>query len=117
MTEVCKRSDGLFRGPAYPSLMALWSLDLDIPEKEIMSMAFPIGEFPLKVKAEICFRQDLRRNGGDSASLQYKGVCCADSNQSQDAEGSCQGCLGGSSPRLNGFFCESCPIGFEPRGG
>ena len=49
-----------------------------------------------------------------------KPECCIDSGKYYDQLAylkeptSCKTCPANSVPRLNGYFCESCPVGYEP---
>ena len=96
--------------------MAQWYLYIGLPIAQKESIPYPTGTFNIKVKAEICFRQRVnRRHAGKKASDKNDGVCCHDLKQYSDRNGICKKCAEGSSPRLNGYFCESCPPGHSPR--
>jgi len=112
VSDVCARSDGLFHGPVYPSLMALWQVNFKIPADVKKSLPFPSGPLMLKVEAEICYRQSGQ--GRELKEKRASGACCIDSKQYLDKDQNCQNCPSASFPRLNGYFCESCPKGFEP---
>ena len=111
--DACIRSDGLFDGPIYPSLMARWKIDFAIPTSLKQALPFPVDQINLKVEAEICFRKSFVRK--QVIERATSGSCCADSDKYTRANRECQSCPEGSSPRLNGYFCESCPSGSTPR--
>ena len=109
--DVCVRSYGEFSGPYYPSLTSLWRIHFNIPIEAKNSLPYPIGPFYLKVKAEICFDQMSSKK---SSKNSRRNTCCAEGEGKHytDRKGICQICPGESVPRLNGYFCELCPVGF-----
>ena len=119
LPDICRRSDGFFAGPIYPSLMSLWNVSFDIPTDYKRIKPFPVGTFYLQAEAEICFRYNGRMTGfhRDTKMRNHNRSCCSDSGRYADANEDCQLCPVGSSPRLNGYFCESCPPGYQPADG
>ena len=73
--------------------------------------------FPLQVDAEICYRTSHKEAKLVDRAAMNNGGCCADKGKYVGADGACKGCPEGPSPRLNGYYCESCPIGYEPKKG
>ena len=51
----------------------------------------------------------------DTQEVKSTGQCCMNKVQSMDENGNCIACPENSLPRLNGYFCESCPAGFGVR--
>ena len=110
--NICRTSDGNFKGNIYPSLLSLWNLKVAIPIREKRSLPYPVGTFYLKAKAEICFRD---RPGINTMMRLGDTICCGTEGKYSDVNEDCQECPKGSVSRLNGYYCESCPIGYEPR--
>ena len=114
--DYCQHSDGMFSGPLFPSLLSKWILEFNIPEKEKDYQFYPIGPFSLKVKAEICFRDVSKKKSSVYTRANPSGVaCCATLGKFLNRSGDCDKCPEGSSPRFEGFFCEACPAGYEPK--
>ena len=114
--DVCARSDGKFHGPVYPSLMALWQVEFKIPKDLRVNLPFPVKPIMLKVEAEICYRQASRKREEEEEEEKrsVSGRCCASKNQFLSKDHTCQKCPPKSVPKLNGYYCESCPKGYEP---
>ena len=114
LEEVCQSYEGMFTKPIYPSLLGLWKISFEIPAYLKVQRPFPVGPFYLKARAEICFRGNMNANiSYDENAAISTGSCCAYSNMYQDESGTCLPCPSGSSPRLNGYYCESCPPGYQ----
>jgi len=108
-----------FRFP-YPSLLSRWKVEYKKSKKKKMAMPFPTGEFRLKVGAEICYRrknQGKKKHRSSEGFVQRQEIdqCCTRTGHYADDEGECHTCQNGK-PRLNGYYCESCPVGYEPFG-
>merc|ERR1719282_480476 len=112
VADICQTSSGKFAGPIYPSLMAIWNVTFDIPIRYKTHQPFPTTPFQLSVEAEICFRYNQRKKDDHA---KFSGSCCADNGRYSDINEDCRLCPKNSVPRLHGYFCESCPIGHEPR--
>ena len=112
LKNVCVQSDGHFVFP-YPSLMALWQVKFRIPTDLRVNQPFPTSPIMLKVEAEFCYRQS-RRKREEEEERSASGACCAASNRFLRKDQTCQKCPPNSVPKLHGYYCESCPKGFEP---
>ena len=111
LRDFCMRSEGLFQGPIYPSLMSLWRVFFKIPLELKQDLPYPVNAIDLKVEAEICFRKSFAKRDVEEKE-EKQSECCADSQMYEDKNGDCKRCPKNSSSRLNGYFCESCPAGF-----
>jgi len=128
----CAVDSGNFDGPPYPSLMNKWKVDLSLEYgKKRVAAPFPVpgpvGRLYLKVAAEICFdkknRETIARRSHDyhrvNSPSSLIALCggvrynCGRSWFSNHPD-ECWDCPRGSRPRHDGYYCESCPAGFEP---
>jgi len=130
--DLCMKSDGSFPGPVYPLLTSsLWKIDIKLPANFRQKLLRPVNEFNLRVEAEICYRRRSfpgMHSGSEqpwiktavTTSLQTPPPnpdCCATYLKYYDeSRDDCASCPGSSIPRLNGHYCETCPVGFEPDG-
>jgi len=114
---MCTNRLGEFDGPIFPSLMGKWKIEFK-PSRWKKRIPYPVGVIKLKAKIEICYTNSKTRPASakqwTSNSFSSK-KCCAVMNKPKILSGNdCQACPPKSSPRLNGYYCESCPKGFEP---
>merc|ERR1719193_2470027 len=117
----CREMRGEYQGQnIYPSLMSLWKVRLSVdPRAREVRPIDPSGIFKLKANVGICTRQSQRpekktatRNADETPTK-----CCDDKSiwKKYGFSFICKECPPNSVPRLHGFYCESCPAGFEPR--
>jgi len=117
----CREMKGEYRGQnIYPSLMSLWKVRLSVDAR--MREVRPIdqsGVFNLRANVAICSKQSQRpktktatRNANENPTK-----CCDDKSiwVKKHYGLMCKECPPNSLSRLHGYYCESCPAGFEPR--
>ncbi|XP_065664621.1 uncharacterized protein LOC105846303 isoform X2 [Hydra vulgaris] len=122
----CLNVDGVINGELLPRLDgSKWRVELR--SNQILPKVYSETKLFLQATAEFCYQTKLQSkpkyNLGKSGAF-YRNVqdCCSDNGMFIDQillnefphSRPCQACPQGSSPRLNGYFCEKCPAGYEP---
>ena len=128
--QVCVVGSPGNTGPLYaPLIGSKWELSMYSPT--VLTKPYPIDTFSLKVKVKYCSassssaRKDPAIAPKFKRELRVSSECCSTRNMvfnqilnlKQGGLDPCYTCSATSVPRLDGFYCESCPAGYEPSGG
>ena len=123
---VCVNRPGDFKGPLFPVATALWKLK--IKSKVEHPLIFTTTRFYVKARIQLCYSKSHsfpKRSILDKPVQQLNqdpSACCSTIGQyydqeiliAGDARNPCKSCPKYSVPRLNGYFCEKCPQGYNP---
>jgi len=129
----------------YPSWMSLWKVQMVLPTDVRTQGMIPIqanGQFNLRAKVAICFRKSInekreveqfekryqplktpfteviKRHNSDSVQGvmdSVENLCTIWNAFEKSSQDACDPCPSQSVRRLNGYYCETCPAGYEPR--
>ena len=116
----CVHTEGIINDKLLPRLDgSTWNIN--IQSSYILPKIYSATKLFLKATAEFCFRsKSLNRPKHNAYSESQQ--CCFNNGMFTDqilrkqfpSESPCKDCPESSSPRLNGYFCEKCPAGYEP---